>query len=142
MLSTGKNASEYVPEAALVPSLLWYNDNCAASQQEKLDGVAVNNEDFPREGTETEKIAFLDSLSNVARNAGAELQTHFSLSWNWFASEPRNVEFNGTTKNVVQHMIDMFDSTDMQTAFITGEEMVARMQKDLNKDLNETTATV
>jgi len=141
LLSTGKNASEYVPEAALVPSLLWYNDNCAASQQEKLDGVAVNNEDFPREGTETEKIAFLDSLSNVARNAGAELQTHFSLSWNWFASEPRNVEFNGTTKNVVQHMIDMFDSTDMQTAFITGEEMVARMQKDLNKDLNETTAT-
>ena len=54
------------------------------------------------------------------------------MSWNWFWWEPRNLELNGTTKNALQHMIDMFDSTDIQTAYVTAEQMVARMQKGFN----------
>ena len=28
-------------------SLVWYNHNCAREQAEKVDGVAVNNEQYP-----------------------------------------------------------------------------------------------
>ena len=70
--------------------------------------------------------------SNLGSKAGSELKTHFSVSWNWFWWKPRNLELNGTTKNALQHMIDMFDSTDIQTAYVTAEQMVARMQKGFN----------
>ena len=40
--------------------------------------------------------------------------------------------YNGDTKNVLMHMIDMFNSTDMQTAYIRGEIMVDRLQKGFN----------
>ena len=68
----------------------------------------------------------------LGSKAGSELKTHFSVSWNWFWWEPRNLLFNGTTKNALQHMIDMFDSTDIQSAHVTAEEMVGRMQKGFN----------
>ena len=54
-----------VPEKALVPSLVWYNQNCAQNQAEKLDGVAVNNEDFDKWGGEAEKVAYLTNLSEI-----------------------------------------------------------------------------
>lgn len=120
-----------VPEQKRVASLVWYNQKCAKLPAEKIDGVAVNNEDYPR-GTAEEKIAFLTNLSKIATNAGAELKTHFSVSWNWFWWEPRNLALGGTTKNSLQHMIDMFDSIDIQTAYIRAGHMVDRMQKGLN----------
>ena len=68
----------------------------------------------------------------LGSKAGSDLKTHFSVSWNWFWWEPRNLQLNGTTKNALQHMIDMFDSTDIQTAHVTAEQMVDRMQKVFN----------
>ena len=53
--------------------------------------------------------------------------THFSISWNWF--EAGDVTFNGVRKNVVKHMIDLFNSTDLQTAYILGSVMLDRLQK-------------
>ena len=41
-----------------------YNHNCAKTPDEKIDGVAVNNEDYPR-GTAEEKAAFLTNLSKI-----------------------------------------------------------------------------
>ena len=68
-----------------------------------------------------------------ATKASAELKTHFSMSWNWFWWEPRELELAGTVRrNTVQHMVDMFHSTDIQTAHVTAEQMVDRMQKGLN----------
>ena len=63
-------------------------------------------------------------------NAGNELKTHYSLGWHWF--EGGDVDFNGERKNVLEHMIDLFDTTDMQTAYVIGSEMVNRMQKGFN----------
>eukprot|EP00091_Calanus_sinicus_P000692 TRINITY_DN10618_c0_g1_i1.p1 TRINITY_DN10618_c0_g1~~TRINITY_DN10618_c0_g1_i1.p1 ORF type:complete len:235 (-),score=76.12 TRINITY_DN10618_c0_g1_i1:120-776(-) len=68
-----------VPEAAFVPRLVWYNQHCAQSQAEKLDGVAVNNEDFDKWGSEEEKVAYLTNLAEIATNAGTELKTHYSV---------------------------------------------------------------
>jgi len=128
LLSDG---GEDAPEHKRMPSLLWYNRICAQTPDEKIDGVAVNNENYPK-GTAEEKVAFLTNLSKIASKAGSDLKTHFSVSWNWFWWEPRNLELNGTTKNALQHMIDMFDSTDIQTAYVLAEQMVDRMQKVFN----------
>ena len=60
---------EEVPEQELVPSLVWYNDKCAAADREKIDGVAVNNEDFTtilqEHGSEQRKVAYLTNLANI-----------------------------------------------------------------------------
>ena len=63
-------------------------------------------------------------------NAGSELKTHYSVGWHWFTGG--NLTFNGASKNVLMHMIDIFDSIDVQTAYIRGHIMVDRLQKDLN----------
>lgn len=59
--------------------------------------------------------------------AGNDLLTHYSLGWHWF--EAGNVTFSGVTKNVVKHMIDIFNSTDMQTAYVLGDVILDRLQK-------------
>ena len=69
-----------------------------------------------------------------AKNAGGDLKTHYSVVWHWFTAG--NVTFNGETKNVLMHMIDMFDSIDMQTAYVRGHIMVDRLQKDFNGRLS------
>ena len=142
---------EEVPEQELVPSLVWYNAECAATEREKIDGVAVNNEDFTtilqEHGSEQRKVAYLTNLAKIGTTvlliyptslcqfafpasgakAGDGMLTHFSISWNWF--EAGGVTFNGVRKNVVKHMIDLFNSTDLQTAYILGSVMLDRLQK-------------
>jgi len=131
LLSWGEST---VPEQHLVPGLVWYNQNCAKNTLEKLDGVAVNNEDFAKHGSEEVKVDYLKNLANIAENAGSELKTHYSVSWNWFTAG--NVTFNGKTQNVLMHMIDIFDSIDMQTAYVLGEIIVDRLQKGFNGTLS------
>jgi len=106
LLSWGEST---VPEQHLVPGLVWYNQNCAKNTFEKLDGVA-------------------------AENAGSELKTHYSVSWNWFTAG--DVTFNSKTQNVLKHMIDIFDSIDMQTAYVLGHIIVDRLQKGFDGSLS------
>ena len=54
-----------VPEQHIVPSIVWYNQNCAQNKQEKVDGVAVNNENFPKYGTKKEKRGYLRNLKKI-----------------------------------------------------------------------------
>ena len=56
-----------MPEQLLVPGLLWYNDNCALNQSEKLDGVAVNNEEFPKYGSEEELVDYITNLAQIGQ---------------------------------------------------------------------------
>ena len=56
-----------VPEQDLVPSLVWYNQHCAQNMLEQLDGVAVNNENFDKKGSEEEKVAYLENLSKLGK---------------------------------------------------------------------------
>jgi len=116
-----------VPEQDLVPGLVWYNKNCAENTREKLDGVAVNNEDFDKHGSQEVKVEYLNNLAKIAEYAGSELKTHYSVSWNWFTAG--DVTFNNKNQNVLMHMIDIFDSIDMQTAYVLGDIIVDRMQK-------------
>ena len=100
---------------------------------------------FPKHGLEQEKVNYLTNLAKIGRyqlgnvclnglfyatlgsKAGSELLTHYSLGWHWF--EAGDVTFNGVNKNVVKHMIDMFNSTDIQTAYVLGDVMLERLQK-------------
>ena len=56
-----------VPEHNLVLSIVWYNENCAITANEKVDGVAVNNEDFPKYGSEQEKVNYLTNLAKISK---------------------------------------------------------------------------
>ena len=62
---------EAVPEQELVPGIVWYNDKCAATEREKIDGVAVNNEDFTtilqEHGSEQRKVAYLTNLAKIGK---------------------------------------------------------------------------
>ena len=64
-----------MPEQLLVPGLLWYNDNCALNQSEKLDGVAVNNEEFPKYGSEEELVDYITNLAQIGQTI-ATFQFH------------------------------------------------------------------
>ena len=62
---------EAVPEQELVPGIVWYNAECAATEREKIDGVAVNNEDFTtilqEHGSEQRKVAYLTNLAKIGK---------------------------------------------------------------------------
>ena len=54
------------------------------------------------------------------------------LAGTGFGGSLRILPLDRVTKNAVQHMIDMFDSIDIQTAYVTAGHMVNQMQKGLN----------
>ena len=62
LLSWGEST---LPEQHLVPGLVWYNQNCANNTLEKLDGVAVNNEDFDKHGSQEVKVEYLENLAKI-----------------------------------------------------------------------------
>ena len=55
-----------VPEAYLVPGLIWYNENCALNDQEMIDGVAVNNEDYPDGESEGRLVEYITNLNRIS----------------------------------------------------------------------------
>ncbi|XP_078594259.1 uncharacterized protein LOC144872022 [Branchiostoma floridae x Branchiostoma japonicum] len=124
-----------VTEQFLVKYVVWYNDVCAGDQ-EKFVGVAVNNEAFNeiRCGTPMEKAAYLQNLDNIrteaSKQANGYLKAHYSMAWSWgYTCENGsdiNVMWNGTDKKVTRHMIDIFDSVDVQVAFVVASVMAGR----------------
>jgi hypothetical protein len=125
-----------VTEKEDVLNLVWYNDNCAENYKEKFDGVALNNEAFEKDWEDAEVVAYLTNLKEFVSNAGG-LRTHYSLGWHWYKRSgggpvlPIEVTFLDVTQNVVQHMVDMFHSVDVQVATVKGELMVDRLQRNL-----------
>ena len=70
-----------VPEHNLVTSIVWYNNNCAGTAKEKVDGVAVNNEDFPKYGSKQEKMNYLTNLAKISRLSCVKfIQLNFGLN--------------------------------------------------------------
>lgn len=119
-----------------------FNANCGTSES-YFDGVAVNNEYFANiKGCDsnnantiftTQQQEHLDLLKQTADNA-APLPLHFSVSWNWDScsqSIKRELLWpasGGTTKSVVQHMVEIVDSVDVQVAYIKNSTIAARSE--------------
>lgn len=116
-----------VSEKDLVPYVVWYNDNCAAAN-ERFDGVAVNNEAYAPikcQDGDTEQLKYLANLKAIKTEAlkqqNGRLLTHYSVSWHWgrCGGTQKMMTFDGKTQDAVHHMMDIFDSIDVQVGYIT-----------------------
>jgi hypothetical protein len=113
------------------------NDNFVS-----FDGVAVNNEHFSTIKTcndpvaEQAQLQLLDDLSTTVANA-LPLPLHFSVSWNWDCCNcsfyynganyvSRNLDWNGSVKTALEHMIHIVDSVDVQVAYNLNHVMLER----------------
>ncbi|RLE22095.1 MAG: hypothetical protein DRJ50_08200, partial [Actinobacteria bacterium] len=117
-----------------VKYVVWYNDVCAADAYERFDGVAVNNEAWSDVKC-TSVVAeqdYLDNLQVIADEAAlqvsAPLATHYSIGWKWSFcdSSEVTVDWDGTVQPATYHMIDIFDSIDVQVAYVNPVTVASR----------------
>lgn len=101
--------------------LLYICKDLAAN--EKCDGVAVNNEAYASikcHSGQSEQTRYLQNLNMIKTEAMKQvhghLLTHYSVSWHWgrCGSTQKLITYNGKTQVAVRHMIDIFDSLDVQ----------------------------
>lgn len=129
LLSTSDAA---VSEQHHVPYVVWYNDECAITPAARFDGVAVNNEAWGgiKCTSPTAELAYLDDLQSVADAADlqvtGDLATHYSIGWHWGQCDGTDTDilWSGKSQPATHHMIDIFDSVDVQVA-TTGIASVA-----------------
>lgn len=93
------------------------------TDQEKFDGVAVNNEAYAAikcSSDLNQRTTYLDRLQEIHDGAQKQrhgrLLTHFSVSWHWGQCNGQSQPFlwRGKTSDASHHMIDIFDSIDVQ----------------------------
>jgi hypothetical protein len=118
-----------------VPDVVDYNEICAEVAQDDIvqfDGVAINNEfmkNARRCGGQADidpdedvvvmrdnDLIWLDQLNGLrtAKNRMGNLPLHFSIGYNWDDCE---ILWEGNVKKVVEHMMDISDSIDVQVAW-------------------------
>lgn len=125
-----------VTEKDLVKYIVHYNDVCAANSDERFDGVATNNEAYAQIkcGDMTARLTYLDNLQKIVTEARKQthgtLLTHYSVSWHWGQcnGSPSMMTWNGKTSDVSHHMIDIFDSIDVQVGYIIHPQIADRMR--------------
>ena len=123
------------------------NNLSLGSLNERLDGVAVNNEAYGEIKCEndTKRTAYLDNLKNLVREVGKQrhgkLLTHYSLSWYWGQCDGSNENFTweNSTQDTNHHMIDMFDSIDVQVSFFRKMLKIASRLMTVSVSVNYTT---
>lgn len=127
-------SDQNVSEKHLVKYIVYYNDVCASTATERFDGVATNNEYYAniKCGDMQERLNYLDNLKQItveaAKQAHGTLLTHYSVSWHWGqCSSHRMMTWSGKTSDAVHHMIDIFDSVDVQVGYILPNVIAERM---------------
>ena len=71
----------------------------------------------------------------LALNSEGKIKTHYSIGWHWYKDNDGariDLDFEGTTKNVLEHIIDIFDSTDVQVSTVKESNMMCRLQKSFD----------
>ena len=90
---------------------------------EKFDGVAVNNEAYSHikcHSGVVEQRKYLQNLNMIKTEAMKQLYghllTHFSVGYHWghCGGTPKMITYNGKSQEATRHMIDIFDSVDVQ----------------------------
>ena len=106
-----------------------YNDICrevaGGDNVVQFDGVAINNEylgEASECGSRTNEQIWLDLLDGLAlaKVRARGLPIHFSLGYSWADCRnrsPREIVWRNNRKRVVEHMMDMVDSVDIQVAW-------------------------
>ncbi|XP_062612670.1 uncharacterized protein LOC134274400 [Saccostrea cucullata] len=126
-----------VSERHMIPYVVWYNDHCTHTNLEKFDGVAVNNEAYASIKCShdiDQRRTFLDHLQEIHDEAQKQqdgnLLTHFSVSWHWGRCGGHSQPFlwRGKTMDASHHMIDIFDSIDVQVGYTIFPQIRDRME--------------
>jgi hypothetical protein len=124
-----------------------FNELCGTDKI-YFDGVAVNNEYFSQiracsaddinDVYIAEQQDHLDRLALAKQNAHP-LPLHFSISWNWDCCSCSSSSYatrellwpavGGSSMSVVQHMVNIVDSVDVQVAYIKNSTMTTRSTK-------------
>jgi hypothetical protein len=142
-----------VSEQNHVKYVVSYNDNCAGAPNARFDGIAVNNEAW---GVGTSRImcagpdaeqAYLDDLQAVADAADLQvngsLATHYSIGFHWNRGRhpgdgdcpndgpnpPHLVNWQGGNQPATHHMVDIFDSVDVQVATVNATDAARRARE-------------
>ena len=85
----------------------------------------MNNEHFEniKYDSVAVQITYLNNLDAFVTTASTQvtgsLFTHYSIPWSWGVVNGTSVSFNNKENTAVRHMIDIFDSTDVQVRLIT-----------------------
>ena len=96
------------------------------SPYERLDGVATKNDAYNiiKCSNDETRTRYLENLRNIILEAGKQgngkLLAHYSVGWDWGLCNGsiNNVTWNGRTQSVNHHMIDIFDSIDIQVQYL------------------------
>ena len=89
---------------------------------DRFDGVAVSNNAYAgiKCADDATRTSYLDKLNVIQNEAqkqtSGKLLTHFSISWHWGLCSDADsmIDWKGTHATATQHMIDIFDSVDIQ----------------------------
>lgn len=106
-----------------------YNMNiygCEGNKKERFDGVAVNNEKYGTIKCDDlyTRQGYLNNLQQItieaAKQINGRLRTHYSMGWHWGRCGGTADPFiwNGSIKPANHHMIDIFDSIDVQVKHV------------------------
>ena len=94
------------------------------SLSERFDGISAYDTTYDdikckKAGKRT---LYLDNVQNLKAHAKKQqhgtLLTHYSVGWDWGQCNGRisNITWRGKTQNVIYHVIDIFDSINVQVA--------------------------
>ena len=112
--------------------------NMCGNEYVYFDDVAVNNESFTKVKncySEPDKLAQLQFLTdfNAAVTNVAPFPLPLSVSWNWdccnnggcgYSYVPRYLNWNGSVKKALEHMVHIADSVDVQVEWNTPSNMI------------------
>lgn len=128
-----------VSEANAAVGLTEWNSYCAKASEQRLDGIAIDNEYFSSirclaNGAEEAYLDKLEEARETAHNSGLPL--HVSMTWNWGRCGADNDVDNVVTwgppgaaaqaKPATHHMMDIADSFDVRVEANTAHLMAVR----------------
>ncbi|MCP3978518.1 MAG: hypothetical protein GY716_04170 [bacterium] len=122
--ATFSGTNPAVTEQDRVPEVVWYNDNCAGAPNARFDGVAINNEAYgplkcAAESVQQDYLENLQAAQDAAQlQVTGDLLTHYSIGWHWGECDDVmiDIDWEGSIQPATHHMIDIFDSVDVQIA--------------------------
>ncbi|KAL5013216.1 hypothetical protein ScPMuIL_007486 [Solemya velum] len=125
-----------VTEQKQVRYVVWYNDVCAVNGAERFDGFAVNNEAYSqiKNADNATQAAYLDNLMNIVvaarKQVHGHLPVHYSIGWHWGQREgsPNIIHWQRKSQQSTMHMIDIFDSVDVQVGWTSFPLITQRMK--------------
>ena len=103
-----------------ISQVLQYNAQCLDATQ-RFDAYAMDYE-----AVEPSTANDVQYYADAKAGCGS-LPLHVSIGWHW----DNSIAYGGSTKPAYQHIVDLVDSVDVQTAFETADQIVFRAKEEV-----------